>query len=304
MKRYISASINGLTSSLLFGLWCASSYGIDLQPNDIVAPPPNKNYLSLTYQNSENSTLYQNGSVASGRAYKNPVINTNAALVRVSTSYELAGLPGISYVQLPYGSITTAGSLSSYAGDAGFGDISLATAIWPYSNRQTRTYFGIAGYFLAPTSQYSSQTVFNVGENRYKSDLQMGFQKPIIDSVDGAIAVDTMWFGGNSQCAALCGTPAANQSLTQKPLTTIQAGPIYRINPIFTVAATYFYVAGGATLINNQYQNNVVNTQRYLLSGQAHTPIGRFTLQYGRDMEIKNGFMQSRLLLLRYAVEF
>jgi hypothetical protein len=57
-------------------------------------------------------------------------------------------------------------------------------------------------------------------------------------------------------------------------------------------------------LINNQYQNNVVNTQRYLLSGQAHTPIGRFTLQYGRDMEIKNGFMQSRLLLLRYAVEF
>jgi hypothetical protein len=48
----------------------------------------------------------------------------------------------------------------------------------------------------------------------------------------------------------------------------------------------------------------VINTQRYLLSGQAHTPIGRFSLQYGRDMEIKNGFMQSRLLLARYSMEF
>ena len=303
MKRYIPVSLNGLASLFLLGLWCGNSYGIDLQPNDIVAPLPNKNYLTLTYQNSQNTTFYNNGTVVTGKPYSNPIINTNAALARVSTTYELASLPGVSYVQPPYGSITTAGSLSPYAGDAGFGDISLATAIWPYSNRESRTYLGIAGYFLVPTSRYSSQTIFNVGENRYKSDLQMGFQKPIIESVDGAIAVDTMWFGGNSQCAAACGA-TTNQSLTQKPLTTIQAGPIYTINRVFTVAATYFYVAGGATLINNQYQNNVVNTQRYLLSGVAHTPVGRFTLQYGRDMEIKNGFMQSRLLNLRYAVEF
>ncbi|MEY4277705.1 MAG: Conserved hypothetical secreted protein [Pseudomonadota bacterium] len=303
MKRYIPASLNGLASLLFLALWCGSAYGVDLQPNDIVAPLPNKNYLSLSYQNSQNTTFYKNGSVVTTRPYGNPVIDTNAAFARVSTTYEIASLPGVSYVQLPYGSITTAGSLSSYAGDTGFGDISLATAIWPYSNRESRTYLGVAGYFLMPTSKYSNQTVFNVGENRYKSDIQMGFQRPIVDSVDAAIAVDTMWYGGNSQCAALCGS-TTNQSLTQKPLTTIQAGPIYKINQIYTVAATYFYVAGGATLINNQYQNNVINTQRYLLSGQAHTPIGRFSLQYGRDMEIKNGFMQSRLLLARYSVEF
>lgn len=117
------------------------------------------------------------------------------------------------------------------------------------------------------------------------------------------IAVDTMWFGGNSQCAATCGL-TSNGSLTQKPLTTTQLGPIYRINEIFTLGASYFYVSGGATSINNAYQNNVANTQRFLLSGQAHTPIGRFTLQYGRDTEIKNGFIQTRLLILRLAKEF
>ena len=65
-----------------------------------------------------------------------------------------------------------------------------------------------------------------------------------------------------------------------------------------------FYVAGGATSINNNYMNNVANTQRFLLSGQAHTPIGRFSLQYGRDTEIKNGFVQNRLLAIRLMKEF
>jgi len=76
----------------------------------------------------------------------------------------------------------------------------------------------------------------------------------------------------------------------QKPLPTTQLGPIWRINQTFTVGASYFYVAGGATTINSRHQNNAVNTQRFLLSNQVHTPIGRISLEYGRDMEIKNGF--------------
>ena len=141
------------------------------------------------------------------------------------------------------------------------------------------------------------------GGNRYTSDIQMGFQKPILENLDGMIAVDTMWFGGNSQCGAACGS-ATNVPLTQKPLTTTQLGPIYKINQIFTVGASYFYVAGGATSINNNYQNNVINTQRFLLSGLAYTDIGRFSLQYGRDMGIENGFIQTRVLALRYMKEF
>jgi hypothetical protein len=165
-----------------------------------------------------------------------------------------------------------------------------------------RTYVGLAGYFFAPTGSHPNQRAFNISENRFRADLQLGFQTPITKDVDGMVAVDTMWFGGNSQCGAACGLDT-NGSLTQKPLTTAQLGPIYRINNIFTVGASYFYVAGGATSINNNYQNNVVNTQRFLLSGQAHTSIGRISLQYGRDTEVKNGFAQTRLLILRLMKE-
>lgn len=284
------------------------SWAIDLQPNDIVAPPPDKNLITISYINTENSTFYNNGSAGKTKLYTNPVIDTQLAILRGATTYMIGELPAVTYAQVPYGMVSPAGSLAGLSGATGVGDLTLATAIWPYHNKATRTYVGLAGYLISPTGSYSSQRAFNLGENRFRTDIQLGFQTPITDSIDGMIAVDTMWFGGNSQCGAACtptGLPTApNASLTQKPLTTTQLGPIFRINPIFTVGASYFYVAGGATSINSTYMNNVVNTQRFLLSGQAHTPIGRISLQYGRDMEIKNGFIQTRLLALRLMKDF
>ena len=295
-----------ITPLLIFLLTPFMAWAIDLQPNDIVAPPPDKNVITISYFNTENSTLYNNGSVGITRPkslYTNPVIDTQLAILRGATTYMLGELPAVSYVQLPYGTVSPAGSLSAQSSDNGIGDLTLATAIWPYHNKVTRTYVGLAGYLISPTGNYSSQRAFNLSENRFRTDVQLGFQTPITDSVDGMIAVDTMWFGGNSQCAAACGL-ISNGSLTQKPLTTTQLGPIYRINQIFTVGAAYFYVAGGATSINNNYMNNVTNTQRFLLSSQAYTPIGRISLQYGRDMEIKNGFVQTRVLALRLMKDF
>lgn len=278
-------------------------WGVDLMPNDIVAPSPDKNYVRVSYYDTKNTTYYKNGSVVSTSPYNSPVINNPNALLRVTRTYSIADLPAASYIQLPYGSISPAGSLSSYPGTTGVGDLGLASAIWPYANQNTRTYFGIAGYLMLPTGSYSSQETLTMGGNRYVSDIQIGFQKPIIENVDGMIAVDTMWFGGNSQCAAACLSPT-NTSLTQKPLTTLQVGPIYTINPTFTVSASYLYTAGGATLINNAYQNNVINTQRFLLGGIAYTGLGVFSLQYGRDMEIKNGFVQTKVLQLSYTKGF
>ena len=276
---------------------------IDLQPNDIVAPPPNITSATLTYYSTQNTNYYSNGTRLTNGPYANPIINTNSAIFRLSTTYTVANFPGVSYAQLPYGTTSQAGSLSSYPASTGIGDAVLATAVWPYANHQTRTYFGMAAYLSLPTGTYKSDQAFNYGQNRYQSDIQMGYQAPIIGKIDGALAVDTLFYGGNSQCAAAC-LSRTNVALNQKPLTTTQVGPIYNINQIFTIAATYLYVAGGAQSINNVYQNNVINTQRYLLSAVARTEYGRFTLQYGRDLEIKNGFMQTELLALRYHYSF
>lgn len=291
-----------LCSALL--LYPLLGWGIDLQPNDIVAPLPDKRYAQITYFNTENTTYYKNGSVVSTGAYASPVVDAQSAITKLIGTYTLADLPAASFVQLPYGTVRPAGSLSGSPSSTGIGDLALATAIWPYSNRETRTYLGLAAYLTIPTGGYSSTQAFNMGSNRYTTDIQLGYQQKMIGDLDGMFAIDTIWYGGNGQCSVACLSPNKNVSLNQKPVTTTQVGPIYKINQIFTVSAQYYYVAGGATSINNVYQNNVINTQRFMLSSLMHTDIGRFSMQYGRDMGVQNGLMQTRVFTLRFLKEF
>ncbi len=276
---------------------------IDLQPNDIVAPAPDKTFAMLSYYGTENRTFYRDGSAVSGPALQNPVIENNSAILRLARSYSLLGMPAVSFVQLPYSDLKLGGSLSGLSGATGVADVNLATVIWPYANRSTRTYFGLAGYLTIPAGKYASNQMFNVGENRYRVDLQAGFQTPIVGNLDGMIAFDTRWFGANNSCATAC-TSATNVTLNQRPLSTLQLGPVYKINETFTAGASYFYVSGGGTTTNGISQNNEIKTQRFLLGLHAYTDVGRFSLQYGRDMETVNGFEQTRVLAFRYMRSF
>jgi hypothetical protein len=282
----------------LSGLFRAA-FAIDLQPGDIVAPPPNITVATISYVNSQNNDLFQNSVNLGG----DPKLESNAVFVRLTHTYTIGSLPAVSFVQTGTGSLSTDGSLAAFPGSKGMTDSSIVTAIWPYSNPATRTYFGVAGYLFLPTGEYSNTKPFNLGSNRYAQALQMGYQRPITNNIDAAVAIDSTWFGANSACAAACSSNQ-NLQLTQKPLYTAQAGPIYKINQTFTVGATYVYVTGGETAWNGVERNNAVVTQRYYVSGVAHTRVGRFTMQYGNDITTMNGFMESNRFIVRYAKAF
>ena len=282
----------------LLGLF-RPALAIDLQPGDIVAPPPNITVATISYVNSQNNDLFRNG-VNTGA---DPKLENYAVFVRLAHTYTVGSLPAVSFVQTGTGALSTDGSLAAFPGSKGMTDSSIVTAIWPYSNHATRTYLGLAAYLFLPTGEYSNAKAFNLGSNRYSQALQVGYQRPISKNVDAAVAVDTTWFGANSACAAAC-LSNRNLQLTQKPLYTAQAGPIYKINQTYTVGATYVYVTGGETAFNGAERGNTLVTQRYYVSGVAHTRIGRFTVQYGNDIATMNGFMESNRFIVRYAKAF
>ena len=272
---------------------------IDLQPGDIVAPPPNVTLATISYVNSQNNDLFRNG-VNTGQ---DPKLESNTVFLRLTHTYTIGSLPAVSFLQTGTGGLSTDGSLAAFPGSKGMTDSSIVTAIWPYSNHATRTYLGLAAYLFLPTGEYSNAKAFNLGSNRYAQALQMGYQRPVTKNIDAAVAVDSTWFGANSACAAAC-LSNQNLQLTQKPVYTAQAGPIYKINKTYTVAATYVYVTGGETAWNRVERNNTLVTQRYFLSGVAHTSVGRFTVQYGNDITTMNGFMESNRFIVRYAKAF
>lgn len=278
---------------LFIGGWRA--WAIDLLPNDIEAPPPDLTFATVFYQNNAYQSQYVNGQKTS----QNPTLDYQTGGVRLVRSYMLGNYPAASYIQASAGHVQPGGSIGSMSSASGLTDTTLATAIWPYVNRESRTYFGVAGYVILPTGTYSNQrTVNNMGENRYRADLQVGFQKQLTENLSGMMAFDTMWYGANNQFG-----PANNQ-LTQKPLYTAQTGPIYRFNKIFTLGANYLYVFGGEASINGQAQNLIVQTQRYYLTLLTHLPVVRIAIQYGSDLANRNGYWETRRLQVRFSHAF
>lgn len=275
-------------------LMIGHAHAIDLNPFDIVAPPADKNFFSVAMINSELKGSYRDGIKPANPS----TLSINQAQLRLGRSYKIGGHTGLSFMQLPVGMVQPGGAAANAPNDYGIGDLTLASALWLYSNRETRTYFGTAGYLTLPTGSYTNRQPYNLGGKRTSAALQIAYQTALSKHVDGIVGVDVMWFGSNKNFGV-------NQAqLQQKPLYTAQAGPIYHFNKVFSVAATYLYVWGAETSINGISNNNALQTHRYLLSAVATTSKGRFILQYGSNIDTQFGFSETRRLVLRYGVAF
>lgn len=289
---YKKRAILSLLAALLF--ISGPSHAIDLNPFDVVAPAPDKTFLSTALIYSEQEGTYTRGD----KSGPTQTLSRNQVQLQFGRTYSLGGYTGVSYVQLPVGMLQPGGAAANAPTDYGFGDMTIATALWPYANSQTRTYLGIGGFLTLPTGSYSNQQLYNLGNKRVSGDIQIAYQTALTKNLDGMLGFDAMWFSPNNQVGP------NNVQLTQKPLYTSQIGPIYHINPSLSVAATYLYVSGAETALNGMSNNNALQTHRYLLSAVATTSMGRFTLQYGTNIDTQFGFHETRRVILRYAVMF
>lgn len=293
MKNYKKLQI-----ALPLILMVNTAYAIDLQPGEAAAPRPNINLVQFSYAFSDRGNQYINGHEQSS----NKKIQTSTYNVRLGRSFELANMPGFFYVQTPMGAVQTDGFSKveglNLQGDTGVGDTSLAFALWPYSNRETRTYFGVAGYLTVPSGSYDDHRVFNMGENRYRSALQTGYQTQLSDRLSWMAALDGVFYQDNKDYYP------NSRRLEQKNLYTFQTGLKYDINPQYSVAAAYFYTVGGETRIDGLSQDNLTQLQRYQVSAQGNYSFGRMTLQYGGDLKTENGYIEDHRLIVRYTMIF
>lgn len=268
---------------------------IDLQPGEIRPPMAGRSVVQFSTVFSQRSDYYVNSHKVAGR----PEYQALQYQLRLAHAFEIDEQPAMAYAQLPIANVQPEGS--SLSGDSGIGDATLAFAYWPYANRETQTYFGVAAYLITPTGGYSDRRVFNVGENRYRGALQIGVQTPITDTLNWMAALDTVWSGKNNDCGVAC---LNHQNLEQNPLYTLQSGLSYAINPTFSLSSAYFYSVGGETSWDGVSRNNLTQLQRYQVSGIANFSFGRILVQYGSDLETRNGYLEDSRWIVRYIKPF
>jgi len=288
-----SALIPKAISLLTFAVvasFSMSSWAIDLQPGDATAPPPGLRSIQLSYLNAERIGA------------SNARIDQTQVQFRYIQSFELNNQPALFYLHTGTGKTEPVGPLARIApADNGMIDTTLVLAYWPYVDRVSKTYVAVAGYLISPTGSYSSNRIFNMGENRYRWAGQIAYQTRIAPDLDWMAAFDTLWFGKNDESRSLSN---ALGTLEQKALYSAQTGLLYKLNSTYSIAGAYFYTEGGETVFSGSAQNNSVKSHRYQLSGIGNYSFGRLTLQYGQDIDNNATFEDKHRVFLRYTKFF
>jgi hypothetical protein len=288
-----SALIPKAISLLTFAVvasFSMSSWAIDLQPGDATAPPPGLRSVQFSYLNAERVGA------------SNARIDQTQVQFRYIQSFELNNQPALFYLHTGTGKTEPVGPLSLIApADNGMIDTTLVLAYWPYVDRASKTYVAVAGYLISPTGSYSSNRIFNMGENRYRWAGQIAYQTRIAPDLDWMAAFDTLWFGKNDESRSLLNTLG---TLEQKALYSAQTGLLYKLNSTYSIAGAYFYTEGGETVFSGSAQNNSVKSHRYQLSGIGNYSFGRLTLQYGQDIDNNATFEDKHRVFLRYTKFF
>ena len=281
-----------------------TAYAIDLQPGEIAAPRAGIKLVQYSYQYSQRGDFYRSGD----KFYRDSEMKTSSYTLRVGSTFQLANMPAIWYVQsdvrnMQVDLVSPNVSLAKAAGmdvngDVGGSDTSLLVAVWPYADRVAKKYLGVAAYLIVPTGAYSNDRLFNVGENRYKTALQVGYQTQLTEPLSAMVAFDAVFFGDNDRYTV------SNFSLKQDHLYTLQTGLKYNLNQRYSVALAYFHSFGGETEINRNDMNDRLSIHRYQLTAQGDYDFGRITLHYGSDLKTASGMIEDHRLIMRYTSFF
>jgi hypothetical protein len=278
----------------LFFLQINIANAIDIQPGEIVPPKAGKNIFLVYQQQSDRGDRYINGDKQVG----NPHITSTQTQARLGHAFEISDMPAFAYGQTGIASIQPGGSLSSLQSSSGVTDTAMAFVLWPYANREIGSYFAAAAYLIAPTGDYVNSRLLNIGENRYRTALQTGFQIQLIEGLHWMAIIDSTWFQNNNDFGS------THKVREQQALYSAQTSLQYDFGSTYSISSSYFYTIGGITSENGISNNDETKTQRYLVSGSATYSFGRLAIQYGRDLKTENGYFEDQRWALRYSMAF
>lgn len=269
----------------------APAHAIDIEAGDYTALPAGTK-LGLAYaQFAKRDALYAGGD----RVPINAGLDSTIGILRGVYFTEIGGITIDPQFLLPFGKLKGKDDLESVLGDAsGTADLILAATAWLINDAKAKTYLGITPFIYAPTGKYDRNSALNLGENRWKFALQIGYIAPLSDSVTLDVAADVTLHGKNDDFGA------ASQTLKQDALFQAQAWLRYHVSPTLDLRLGLSQVSGGETKVDGVEQDNRLSTSKVSLgSGWFVGPTTQLLATWGRDLSVREGLKENNRINLR-----
>lgn len=298
MKK-IRLSFPELKKSALVGLMLIgvsfSTMAAEVAPGDYEMYPTGATIGVVYYQHATTDSLYVDGHKASSD-FK---LTSDIGILRLLHVVELTDRLTVDpQFLLPFGRVSGNADASALDDTNGLGDLILAPA-FKYRLNDARDVIGFTPYLYVPTGTYDKDDALNLGENRWKLDLQAGYVKHFGEKWALDVVGDAIWYGDNDD---LGGASARRE---QDVSYSAQVMGRYMPNATTTFAIGFGHNWGGENKIDGVRQHDEMKTTNFRLTAtRFFTPTDQLQIQMGRDLSVENGPREDFRVNLRYAHVF
>lgn len=279
-----------LAALLLAAMAPMAAQAIDVDVGDFVPAPDGTTVGLLYYQHAVRDRLHAQGR----QAVADPRLVSDVGIARMVHYTRIGGLAFAPQVLVPFGRLDAGRDTATLGRTSGVGDIILAAPFWPINDAASRTYLGIAPYLYLPTGSHDRNRALNLGENRWKFDLQTGFVKGLTDKWFVDLTADVMFHGKSDNHG---GTGA---TLRQKPLYQGQAFLRYQFTPGANIFVGLSQTRGGETRVDGVNRNDASRQRKASIGGSWFIePTTQLLVAFGRDLQVENGFKENARINVR-----
>jgi hypothetical protein len=281
----------------LAGLPGGSAQAEEVEPNEFVPLPAGTN-LAIGYYLYGHDTQYN---FAKGPTFKDKTgLEVNIAVARYVHCTEVFDHPAGFEVFQAFGALSS-GQIGGQKLNNAFGaqNLAMAAFFWPYANKQAGQYVVTAAWLYPPTGTYDPHSILNVGDNRWRGALQVGWDQAIGSHFSYDIGTDVEFFGDNTNAFP------GGQRLTQTPSYRLQAFANWRWTRKWQTSVGYEGLFGGIQRVDGLRNGTRTEEQRLrLVASYFVTPALQVLLEPNHDLSAVGGFKQDFGATLRVVYAF
>ena len=256
----------------------------EIEPYEFVPLPAGTN-LAIAYYIYGHDTEFD---VYKGPTLKNSKLEVNVGIGRYVHYVEILGHPAGFQILQPFGS-ESGGNVGGERLGSAFGAQStiLSAFIWPYVNTATKTDVITTAFLYPPDGTYDVHSALNLGDNRWRGDIQVGVSQGFGDHIGVDLEFDAQFYGDSSN------SYPGGQYLKQDPTYRVQVWANYRWTPAFTTSIGYEGFFGGVQKLDGLLDGNKTDEQRIRANAALFvTPRLQTMLELNHDVSVSGGFKQ------------
>lgn len=295
-RSLMQLGLGGLVC-LLLTMGAATRVGAqEIEPYEFVPLPAGTN-LAVGYYVYGHNTEFN---VARGSTIKDSGVEINVGIARYVHYVDIAGHPAGFQIIQAFGSLSAAHIDGQRLGSAfGAQNTTLSAFIWPYVNTASKTNVILVGFVDPPVGTYDKRSAINLGDNRWRGDVQIGLSQGLTDNLAFDAAFDVQFYGDNDSYIP------GNRRLSQDPTYRAQLWANWRWNPAFSTSLGYEGFFGGSQQVNGRFAGTKTEVQRLRANAALFlTPRLQTMLELNHDVKVVGGFKQDIGATLRVLYVF